>query len=64
MIYMTQEEFFDQAEDYMGFCINCQEWTTGDIPADARNRRCEHCEQTTVHGADIALIRNLVKVTG
>jgi len=44
-----------EADDYLGFCINCGE-EHDSIEPDARRYRCEVCNQPSVYGAEEILL--------
>ena len=49
-----------EAEAYMnsdeGYCPNCDEFTNGDVEPDAIGYECISCGETTVVGAEIAIV--------
>lgn len=44
-----------ESEEYLGYCITCGEEQGGCEP-DARNYKCESCNENTVFGAEELLI--------
>jgi hypothetical protein len=56
---MKVKATMDQVEDGTnGGCINCGEVTEGGVEPDARNYKCESCEQNQVFGLEELAIMN------
>ena len=62
MYLISEEDFRDMADSYMGFCKNCQEFTRDSTEPDAEDYDCPVCEQNSVVGAENALIMGLVTI--
>ena len=54
------EEYEEMAESYMGFCLNCKQWTSDSCEPDARNYSCPECQERKVFGAEECLMMGLV----
>jgi hypothetical protein len=52
-------------DSYDGYCVNCQEFTAdGCTEPDARKYPCELCGEKAVYGAEEAVIRGFITVSG
>lgn len=45
-------------ENYMGWCRTCKDFTREETEPDARNYDCPECDESTVFGAEEALMRD------
>jgi hypothetical protein len=61
MISITEDEFKELADDYMGVCLECHEYQDNTEP-DARNYTCENCGQDKVFGLEEALLMNEIDI--
>jgi len=59
-IEMTEEEFMDLDNSYMGICLSCGEHAHG-VEPDARNYTCESCDAPEVYGAAELLIMGRIE---
>jgi hypothetical protein len=59
---ITEEEYVDATENYMGFCTECCAFTTDTVEPDAEDYSCDDCENNTVVGAEQALIMGLIEL--
>jgi len=53
---VTLEEIEEAIEDDMGWCVDCEQFTTGCVEPDARRYICEICGRDSVYGAEEMLI--------
>lgn len=60
---LTEGEFLAHCDGYDGICLACGEWTTGDCEPDAREYKCEACEELAVHGAEEALLMGRIEIS-
>ena len=54
--------FMAAMNDYLGWCSECRDFTTGDVEPDAENYECEMCGKTTVTGAEQSLLCGFFEV--
>ena len=59
-IEMTEDEFVDLDNSYIGICLNCGERAWG-VEPDARNYTCESCDAAEVYGAAELLIMGRIE---
>lgn len=59
---ITEDEYLDATENYMGFCTDCQTFTRDCTEPDAEGYACPDCERNTVVGAEDALVRGLFEL--
>lgn len=57
---ISEEEFWDFANSYEGYCSSCEDFTRLTTEPDARNYDCPECGQNTVCGAEEALVEGLI----
>jgi len=57
---ISEVDYVDATENYMGFCTECCEFTMSGVEPDAEEYHCEECEGDTVVGAENALIMGLI----
>lgn len=55
-------ELLAAVREMMGWCTECQEFTTGCCEPDARRYKCEKCGQRKVYGAEEASLMELFEV--
>ena len=60
-LVMTESEYLDASENYIGYCTSCGADHTECEP-DARRRRCESCGKFTVSGAQELLIAGKIEL--
>jgi len=58
---MSEEEFIELSEGYMGICLECEEYQEGCEP-DAENFKCESCGAHKVMGLENALIAGQIDI--
>ncbi|MDP3768028.1 MAG: hypothetical protein Q8S13_08430 [Dehalococcoidia bacterium] len=56
MTTITEADYRDAADSYLGWCRTCQEFTTDSCEPDARRYECPECGERTVYGAEEALM--------
>lgn len=56
----TQHEMECAIDEYLGYCINCGEFTNANVEPDARRYECEGCGLRTVYGAEEAMLNGWV----
>lgn len=61
-IKMTEDEYRQGNDAYEGVCLACGA-TRGSCEPDARNYRCEACDQHQVMGLEWAMISGLIEIT-
>lgn len=59
---ISKEDYLDATSDYLGWCPNCQAFTTTDVEPDAEFYTCMDCEEEVVMGAENALIDGLIEI--
>ena len=64
LINVTTEEWEQHRAHYDGLCLACGEWTTGGVEPDARNYKCDLCDERRVYGAEEILFSPHVTVDG
>ena len=57
---LTQAEYEEFDEGYIGYCTNCGEFTGEECEPDAREYHCPECETNTVYGTDEALMMGYI----
>jgi len=57
---LTEEEYLDLSDNYMGICLNCGEQRDSCEP-DARNYECEHCGEKQVFGVEELLMEGKIE---
>lgn len=57
---VSTEDYKNAEEENLGWCTECQEFTTGCCEPDAHNYECESCGEHTVFGAEEALLTGLI----
>lgn len=61
MVLMKESTYRNAAESYRGFCTKCERFTTDDgVEPDAEGYECPRCGESTVMGAEQALIMGLI----
>ena len=53
---VTEADYFDATENYLGWCTGCKEFTRDCTEPDAHGYSCPKCECYTVIGAEDALL--------
>ena len=61
---MSADDWQDMDNDSMGYCVNCNEFTTDCVEPDAQGYTCDDCEQPAVMGAQDALILGYIEIDG
>ena len=60
---VTREDYQQACDDSMGFCTVCKSFTRECTEPDAEDYDCDCCgEETSVVGAENALIMNLIEL--
>jgi len=57
---LTEEEYLDLSDNYMGICLNCGEQRDSCEP-DARNYVCEYCGEKQVFGVEELLMEGKIE---
>lgn len=61
MILIKEEEFKELADEYMGVCLECEEFQES-VEPDACNYKCENCGEKKVFGLEEALIMGEIDI--
>lgn len=64
MLTLSEEDFVEMCDSYMGYCKTCKEFTRDSTEPDAENYDCPVCENLTVVGAEDALVMGLIDIGG
>lgn len=59
MATITETEYQEAVDSYMGWCTNCEGFTREGTDPDAENNFCPECDRYDVYGAEIALVMML-----
>jgi hypothetical protein len=59
---VTPAQYEEAARDYLGWCCNCESFSTGCCEPDARRYECESCGERTVFGAEEALMSGMIEL--
>ena len=59
-MYISEDEWHRHLDVYHGFCTHCQAWTADNVESDARKYVCPECQNSTVLGAEEALISGAI----
>jgi hypothetical protein len=59
---VSEVDYADATENYLGYCTECCEFTTSECEPDAEDYTCDSCEGNTVVGAENALIMGLIEI--
>ena len=59
---ISEEEYLDNEDSYMGFCTNCNEFTRCETEPDAEDYDCPECEDDSVIGAMTAMMEGYIKI--
>lgn len=57
---VPMSEIENAIEENLGWCVNCQGFTTDSCEPDARRYTCEECGKKTVYGAEEALMMGAI----
>jgi Zn finger protein HypA/HybF involved in hydrogenase expression len=57
---VKESEYAEATESYTGWCTTCKSFTRECTEPDAEGYDCPDCEQSTVVGAEQALLMNLI----
>lgn len=57
---VSTEDYKNAEEESLGWCTECQEFTTDCCELDARQYKCDECDARTVFGAEEALLTGLI----
>jgi predicted RNA-binding Zn-ribbon protein involved in translation (DUF1610 family) len=63
VVGVTEEDYMEMTESYMGFCPDCGDFTRDTTEPDAENYDCPDCEKNNVVGAEQALLLGLIDIT-
>jgi hypothetical protein len=55
-VIISVEDYEEAADNYQGWCPDCQAFTRGETEPDAENYPCEECYGRNVCGAEQALL--------
>jgi hypothetical protein len=55
-------DYLAARDEYLGFCTDCQQFTTDSVEPDAIGYTCEMCGNPTVCGAEEAMFADLITV--
>jgi len=58
---MTESEYRENTNDYIGFCISCGE-ERDCCEGDARNYPCENCDKDDVFGTEELLMMGRIEI--
>lgn len=61
---VSQDEYLEATESYMGWCPDCAAFTRDSTEPDAHGYDCPECNGRRVVGAEDALLRGLIWVDG
>ncbi len=61
-VKVSEEDYMDACDNYMGWCTNCQEFSRESCEPDCENYDCPNCEEDSVFGAEQALIMGLFEI--
>ena len=61
-IKISEADYFDATENYMGWCPTCQAFTRESTEPDAEGYDCELCEGNEVVGAENAMISEMFEI--
>lgn len=59
VIEITEDEYHELEDEYGGICLSCHNRQYG-VEPDARNYKCEECEENQVYGIQELLISGLL----
>ena len=59
---ITEEEYFNATESYIGYCPGCDEFTRECTEPDAEDYDCPECGNDSVVGAEQALLLGLIEL--
>jgi hypothetical protein len=60
---VAEYDFTEYAEQNMGYCKACREFTHDCCEPDARNYECPECGESEVFGAEEAMLIGIIEVT-
>ncbi len=58
---VSEADYVNYRESYMGFCIECKAWTRDSTEPDAQEYECPECGEFAVVGAEDALMMGYVE---
>ena len=58
---ISQADYEEATELYRGFCTVCEAFTRDETEPDAHGYDCPNCGQSTVVGAEDALLEGLIE---
>ena len=61
-IQVSEVDYVDATENYLGWCTECNGFTTSEVEPDAEDYHCDDCDCDTVVGAENALIMGLIDI--
>jgi len=59
---ITEAEYRDATNNYLGWCTGCEEFTRDNTEPDARGYDCPKCREYTVMGAEDAVLTGEITV--
>ena len=59
---VSEVDYNEATENYLGWCSDCGSFTTSEVEPDAEDYTCDSCEGNTVVGAENALIMGLIEI--
>ena len=60
-VSVSEEDYKSAVDDYMGFCVECEEFTRECTEPDAEDYDCPVCDNNSVVGAENALMMGLIE---
>lgn len=61
---MSEKKFLLISDNYGGICLSCGKIQHDSVEPDARNYKCNYCEQHKVYGMEEALIMGQIEFKG
>lgn len=62
MPVISEGDFEEYADNYLGWCTECQSWTVEECEPDISNGECWECGGETVYGAEQAVLLGHITV--
>lgn len=59
-VTVSEADYHNAADQLLGWCTKCQDFTHESAEADAEKYPCPVCENRTVYGAEQALIHGFI----
>lgn len=61
---ILEETYEKMCDDYMGWCVECEDFTTSMVELDAEDYPCDVCGNNMVWGAEQALLMGYFEIEG